>query len=251
MTQESVRNDWNKLWQHQDHSTTSSGLLTLLTKLYILPPSPPSNYFLAEWLSQKLSLREMSVVEIGGTGTLGLILCKKVKSYTLIDYTKSAIEEASRVLKNCPNVNCLRADMFDYNTEKVYDLVISSGLIEHFFDENIKRCLEAHARLSRKYVCVSAPADNPLNWWRAFGNHVIREYPNWRPMPEKQLFDICMECSLDPVAMTRMDPYYGQPNRCGRLGSVLRRWIAAYSPKKNWALDRSDGGLAAMLVKKC
>ncbi len=117
----------------------------------------------------------MSIMEIGGAGGLGLLLSPTCKTYTLLDYSQTAISAARRALRSCSNVTCIVSDMFDYEPADPCDLVVSIGLIEHFFGEDKQRCLSAHARLSRRYVCVGAPVDTPANWWRHFRFFATKE----------------------------------------------------------------------------
>jgi hypothetical protein len=96
---------------------------------------------------------------------------------------------------------------------------------------------------------VGAPSDTPPNWWRHFHFEATREYPEQRPVSERELWDLCLASGLKPVAVTRIDPWYGRVRRAAIAGT-LYRCFAAWWPSKEWALDRFDGGLVVVLAEK-
>ncbi len=215
----------------------------------LLPYPYPFNYFLRAWLLRWLPLSEIRVLEIGGAGGLGMLLAPFSKSYTLLDYSEAAIQKARGVLARTPGATCVLGDMFEHEPTEPPDLVISMGLIEHFFGAEKEKVLRAHMRMSRRYVCVGAPADSPVNWWACFRYETTQEYPPQRPVAERELFDLCLGCGLTPVAMTRLDPWYERKNK-SKLALGLYKCFAVWWPSKKWALDRDDGGLVIMLAEK-
>jgi len=245
---ERVRKElWDKVWKEESYH--HSFIKRSLQKVYrqVILKASPFNFLIRSWLSEKVDLSKSRVLEIGGAGGLGTVLSPSVKSYTLLDFSEVAITRAGRVLHKIPNANYIVGDLFKYVPEEKFDMVISVGLIEHFFGARKEECLRAHIRMSNKYVCIGGPSDIPLNWWRHFRFYATKEFPDQRPVSEKELFDLCLQCNLKPVSMTRIDPTYGRTYR--RLSTALHHWYAAYWPSKAWGIDRLDGGLVVMLAE--
>lgn len=242
---------WDKVWSDKRGPDNVSALWRILRRFRsaLVPYSSPFNYFLRAWLADWVAFRELRVLEIGGGGGLGLVLGRACRSYSLLDYSEEAVKRARKVLANQARVTCILGDMYEYVPTELPDLVISLGLIEHFFGQEWERCLRSHIRLTGRYVCVGAPADIPINWWRHFRFEATKEYPEQRPVSERELFEICIRCGLKPVAMTRIDPKYGRmPKK--RIGDAFYRCLAAWWPRKKWAMNRPEGGLVIMLAEK-
>ena len=243
------KHKWNAVWK-SDILRRKNSLFAILSEIapWLVPYPSPFNYFLKSWIEEHLYISNMRILEIGGAGGLGVVLGRNSKEYVLIDYSEEAIQRARRVLRNVPCSSCILKDMFTYKPSELFDLVISLGLIEHFFGNEKKRCLDAHIRLSRRYVCIGAPADNPINWWNHFKYERTKEYPSQRPISEGELFSLCLSADLMPLAMTRLDSGYGR--RKGMIRALLRRLLAARWPFRGWGKDRIDGGLVVMLAEK-
>lgn len=243
------KHKWNVVWKNDLRGRKNSLLANLLEIAPWLVPYPsPFNYFLKSWLKEHLDISNMRILEIGGAGSLGLVLGRNSKEYVLIDYSEEAIERARRVMRNVPCSSCILEDMFNYNPSELFDLVVSLGLIEHFFGNEKEKCLDAHIRLSRRYVCIGGPADSPINWWNHFKYERTKVYPSQRPISEKELFNLCLKARLTPLAMTRLDSGYGK--RKGMIRALLRRLLAARWPFRSWGKHRIDGGIVVMLAEK-
>lgn len=234
-----ARSQWDKVWR----KGPSSGLRRAL-----LPAGSPTNYFLRSWLGRNLDLRGKTVLEVGGTGSLGVLLAGRCREYSLLDYSEEAAAQAERALRGITNARVVHADLFSYEPAEAFDLVLSVGLIEHFFGTERDACFRQHVRLSRGWVCVGAPSDIPTNWWRHFRFAGTGAYPDQRPVSERDLFDLAVESGLHPLAMTRLDPHYGRiRNRAVRLAWS---WAAAVLPLGGYGVDRPDGGVVAMLARR-
>jgi malonyl-CoA O-methyltransferase len=102
-----------------------------------------------------------TVLELGsGTGEISAILGKYERIPYLMDYSKENIEFAKAVFKALGikgNFNC--ADILDITSWKMepVDWVWSSGLLEHFSDENILSILINSCKIARKGVMSLVP----------------------------------------------------------------------------------------------
>lgn len=238
---------WSAIWKNSMAASNAGVIKKLMKSLYrTVVPQATFNHYLFRWLKGWVRLAECNVLEIGGGGGLGQVLGSRVRSYALLDYAESAIELAREVLRDTPNARCMLGDMFEYAPAERYDLVISVGLIEHFFGADKERCMRAHKNLSRRYVCIAAPADSPRNWWRHFRFQTTKEYPNQRPVSERELFDLCLTLKMSPVAMTRLDPWYAL--RQGFFARSWRQCYAAWFPAGH-AVECPTGGILAMLAE--
>lgn len=244
-----AKNGWNAFWKNDVRGRKRSLFARLsLAAPWLIPYSSPFNYLLKSWLEEHITISNMRILEIGGTGSLGLVLGKAAKEYVLIDYSEEAIERAKHVMRRVPNASCKLVDMFDYQPPELSELVVSMGLIEHFNKDEKEKCIQAHMRLSHRYVCIGAPSDSPINWWNHFRFERTKEYPSQRPVSERELFDLCMEANLFPLAMTRLDSGYGYKK--GMLRAFFRRFIAARWPFKGWGKNRIDGGIVVVLAER-
>lgn len=109
------------------------------------------------------SINGLKVVEVGcGTGTLALSFCLMGAQATLVDCNEKALSAAAKIWEDfgC-DASFIRGDCLKQMPEELagkYDLVISSGLAEHFLKDDRRRCLDYHRRLARDggvvYICV-------------------------------------------------------------------------------------------------
>ncbi|MFP4106433.1 MAG: class I SAM-dependent methyltransferase [Phycisphaerae bacterium] len=240
---------WDEVWRRQS-GRRSGGARGLLRKCIgkFLPNSQAFQYLLAYWMEREMNLPASSVLEIGGAGHLGLLLLPKVSHYGLLDYSEEAIERARRVIGKKANISLIHGDMFTFEPETEPDIVLSIGLIEHFFGAERREVVQAHSRMTSKYVCIGAPADTPQNWWRHFGYEKTKLYPSQRPICEEELWDMCVDSGLSPVCMTRLDPSYG--TNPGRFRRRFAECKAAWWPSKRSQVDVPDGGVIVMLAEK-
>jgi len=214
----------------------------------MFPSCQSFQYLLAHWMEREMDLPGSSVLEIGGAGRLGMLLSPKVSHYSLLDYSEEAIERARQVIGGKANISLIHDDMFQFQPDRKPEIVLSIGLIEHFFGAERVEVVSAHARMSSKYVCIGAPADTPQNWWRHFSYEKTKLYPSQRPICEEELWDMCIESGLSPVKMTRLDPSYG--TNPGRFRRRLAECKAAWWPWKGGQVDVPDGGVIVMLAEK-
>lgn len=198
------------------------------------------NLLVADWVTGWIDLREMDVVEVGGAGQIPKLLSPHAKSATCFDYSTKALELARKVCEGLPNVRFVEGDLFDQRSEE-YDVVVSNGLIEHYFSEERLKCLRQHARMARQYIVVGAPSDLPHNWWRAARTHATSDLPPWTPISESELRMLMIEADVTPVAMTRIDPDYG--HRSVSPWRLFCRIAMRLGVGRSTAIDHPAGGI--------
>ena len=111
-----------------------------------------------------------SFIEIGGFPGTFAIYFKKFKNYkvSLLDYYISQPIIYSLLNKNGikeSELEVIESDIFNYETDKKYDLVFSSGFIEHFQDT--EKVIKAHVDLldTSGQLLITLPNLTGLNGW--------------------------------------------------------------------------------------
>ncbi len=102
------------------------------------------------------------------------------------------------------DINIIEADLFEYKPEKLYDLVLSFGLIEHFNDT--KAIIETHLQFLKPggTLFITLPNFKGVNGWvqRKFDRSNYDKH-NINSMNTELLADYCRELGL-----TEVESYY-------------------------------------------
>lgn len=148
----------------------------------------PTNLRFYDWTSQTIlkhtSLNPDSIIlELGcGSGALSRQLIKKTGTRAiLLDNEDVAIEYAELVCKDVrDNAEIVLGDAFHLIwPDETFDLVHSTGLIEHFSEESIDKLIGEHVRVLKKggYAYILVPnfyGPYILNLWRKFRKNTER-----------------------------------------------------------------------------
>jgi SAM-dependent methyltransferase len=173
------------------------------------------NYVFHKLLKQIIQSNNIKTsIELGGfPGYYALFLKKyfNIKS-TLFDYfvdegiLKKVLEKNNLTLKD---IEVIESDLFNYQSEKQYDLVLSCGLIEHF--EDTKDIISRHIPFLKPegVLFITLPNFTGLNGWiqRKFDMPLYEKH-NIKSMDPKLLAGICLELGLKEVQSI----YYGKFN---------------------------------------
>ncbi len=104
---------------------------------------------------KKIDLNKLKIAELGcGTGTTALTFALLGASITLIDFNRNVLKKTEDIYKL---YNC-RAELIEADCMKpvmnalsgAFDIVISSGLAEHFIGKDRERCIRYHKLLLKK-----------------------------------------------------------------------------------------------------
>lgn len=118
--------------------------------------------YIFERMSSSFSFRGKRVLEMGcGTGRLGYLALKSgAQQVTLVDSSQKAVALAHGLFRHeAPgSYRICQADLFDFAEER-YDLVFSSGVIEHFQGEDRYRIVKKHLDLSLAECLIVHPTD--------------------------------------------------------------------------------------------
>jgi 2-polyprenyl-3-methyl-5-hydroxy-6-metoxy-1,4-benzoquinol methylase len=108
-----------------------------------------------------LGLAKSTIIETGsGSGHLSAIFAQHGYNVTLVDYSNEALNKSKELFKILDlNANFYQADITSL-TEVIssqYDVVFSSGVLEHFDDEDLLKILEESYKVSKKYLVFLVP----------------------------------------------------------------------------------------------
>ncbi|MBU1998373.1 MAG: class I SAM-dependent methyltransferase, partial [Candidatus Omnitrophica bacterium] len=126
----------------------------------------------------------MKVAEIGsGTGTTSLTFALLGADTTLIDYNEGALEQSRAIYEmyGCKGTfikeDCLNEPQD--NIRGMFDLVISSGLLEHFTGNNRFRSLEFHRKLLKPGGLIFIIVPNSNSYWYQGMKWICQATGNW------------------------------------------------------------------------
>lgn len=136
-----------------------------------------------------------NVLEYGGGNSMvaeAISNSFDVRKFTIVDSNKYGIELLKN--RNIDNLNARCESIFEYKDEKIYDLIYSIGLIEHFQENNLIKCIKEHFRYVKDggYVLITFP----VKCFRYMFIRAVMEVFNlWRytdevPLNNKKIGDI-------------------------------------------------------------
>jgi len=113
-------------------------------------------------LCRQVDIKGKSILELGaGTGRLSyLCLQNGAAGATLVDSSDRAINLMRGLFRDEARVSIVQDDILTYRSEKSHDIVLSSGVIEHFRMETRARLISQHVELARECAVILHPADS-------------------------------------------------------------------------------------------
>lgn len=185
---------WKSFWESR------IGLI-----FYIKP-----NYVFGDILAKLIAEKDMkTAIELGGFPGYYTIYLKKYLGLetTLFDYFIHDGLISQLLDKNglkTADINIIEADLFEYKTKKLYDVVLSFGLIEHFNDT--KAIIETHLQFLKPggVLFITLPNFKSINGWvqRKFDRENYDKH-NIKSMDPKLLVEYCRQLGL-----TEVESYY-------------------------------------------
>jgi SAM-dependent methyltransferase len=168
------------------------------------------NYVFGDILTELIKEKKIkNAIELGGFPGYYATWLKKYQGLdtTLFDYFihEGIIEQL--LIKNGlkpGDINIIEADLFEYKPVKLYDLVLSFGLIEHFNDT--KAIIETHLQFLKPggVLFITLPNFKSINGWiqRNFDRENYDKH-NIDSMNPQKLADYCRDLGL-----TEVESYY-------------------------------------------
>ena len=123
--------------------------------------------YIIEHLVRRVELKGKRILELGsGTGRLSYLLLQAgAASVTLVDNSRKALSLSTQLFKGVESdrYSIVDADVFDYTAAGGFDIVFSSGLIEHFDGEPRQQIVDVHMRHAREDVLILHPSNRLYN----------------------------------------------------------------------------------------
>ena len=121
---------------------------------------------------RNIPIEALNVAEVGcGRGTMSLTFGLMGSAVTLIDINGAVLERAGKIYGEYARMaRLVKGDCLEgppAGLEGAFDLVISSGLAEHFTGDYRRRCIEYHRRLAKKggVVFITVPNVWNMPYW--------------------------------------------------------------------------------------
>ena len=133
------------------------------------PSKVPDKLFFTKYIPKEVAGKR-NFIEIGGfPGTYSVYFHQRFGlDVTLLDFhidkpIIEQVEEVNHLLKD--TIHCIESDFFTFQPEQQYDVVFSSGFIEHFQDT--KDVIDRHVKLlsEKGVLLILLPNLRGLNGW--------------------------------------------------------------------------------------
>lgn len=121
----------------------------------------------------------------------------------------------------------IQADIRDYKSRKKFDVVFSSGLLEHFSEDEAIEIIKKMATLSKQYILNYVPNSNCLAYKNNKAN-TDAEWKNEKDFTAEEFAELHKKAGLE----------------------ILQAGIAAKEWAKRFGSEPSDGYLVYVLAKK-
>lgn len=187
----------------------------------------PANYLFHRKLAEVINTYQLkSAIELGGFPGYYAVFLKKYHQLemTLLDYFVHPPLTTELLKKNGlkeTDITVIEADLFNYTSEKQYDLVLSCGLIEHF--EDTEDIINRHIALLNPggVLFITLPNFKAVNGWfqRKFDKANYDKH-NINSMDPKRLGAIAKAAGLDVL----QSDYFGK----------FSIWLENESDKPGW-----------------
>jgi len=140
-------------------------------------------------LSREISFRGKSILELcSGSGRLSyLALRSGADRVTLVDFSEEALRLARNLFRGMREVEFIKADILNLSLPEKYDLVFSSGGVEHFKGKELSNAVGAHVKHSNGSVAIVVPSDLYFNRRRSVDPKNRELYGYWRPIPSGEM----------------------------------------------------------------
>ena len=165
-----------------------------------------------DYLINEIDPKNKNVIELGcGRGVLSYLLSKyDSKSITLMDFSNEALLRAKNIFKGSDNINFLKGDLLNIKSDKKYDIVFSSGVVEHFSDTLRKQAIDKHFEVSDDKVIFIIPAKPHYNTIRHKKRKTIKSFGWQEAFSKDEMYDYCKHHKNFKITVSkRFYPMYG------------------------------------------
>lgn len=172
--------------------------------------------YIFEKMAAAASFYKKRVLELGcGTGRLSYLALKNGAAHvTLVDssFKATALAQSLFAAEDPQQFAIIQSDIFEYGTNDRYDLVFSSGLIEHFQGTDRARIVKKHLDMSSAGCLIIHPSDT---LYASVFNRLpqaIKLYGFQQSFSENEISSYLMADSrVENFANMRFHPFYTVP----------------------------------------
>jgi SAM-dependent methyltransferase len=211
----------------------------------IQPVVNRTNHIIYRRVNKLIDVRDKSILEIGsGIGSFSyLSALGGARRICLVDNCKTALEKAREVFAG---VDCYKdfvnADIFDELNFGKFDVVISSGLVEHFSGDRQIQLVKRHADYVKNdgKIVIVVPANWHWNNIRCLLPSQKRLYGWERPLSLKKMAELMHKAGIKIELLDKFCATYGVFNfpGCRYLHKIIE-----FPIESNSYLDSLFGGL--------
>lgn len=153
------------------------------------------------------------ILELGcGTGRLSLLALRAgAETATLVDSSPQALTIAKRLFRDLENVEFIEKNIKKIRLRPDYDIVFSSGVLEHFPPLERPEIVDLHRRCSRRTVMIMVPAAPHYNNLRMRLPETVRLYGWQRPLTRPEMKNLFLQSGIEVRVNRRFDPLYAVP----------------------------------------
>lgn len=160
------------------------------------------------------SFQGKTVLELGcGTGRLSFLALEAgAREATLVDSSTKALNLARQFIGKKTNARLIQSDLRQLSPDLCADIVLSSGLVEHFKGAELDQVLQSHRDRAKEKVVILVPASPHWNDIRMRLPSSHDEYGWQKPFTKRALRKALLRNQLQPILLRKFFVTYGLKN---------------------------------------
>jgi SAM-dependent methyltransferase len=165
-----------------------------------------------KYLINMIDPKDNDIIELGcGRGVLSYLFSSYIpKSITLLDFSKEALKKAKKLFHNIDNVNYVETDILNLEMDLKFDIVFSSGVVEHFSGDLRIKAIAKHFELSKNIVAFIVPAKPHYNTIRHKKKQTIELFGWQEAFSKSEMNFFCNQFKdFKVITNKRFYPMYG------------------------------------------
>jgi SAM-dependent methyltransferase len=198
-------------------------------------------------LAEYIPFRGHSLLELGcGRGILSRFAMEQgAASATLVDSSGEALQLARRVLADMSPIEFVQGDLLAYRSSRKFDIVLSSGVLEHFRGQALMDCLRVHADHACGLVAIIVPTTPHANEYHCRTRRFVDVCGYERPISALRMRRLLVRAGMKPLLMRRFFPLYN----VGAYWTLPRTAIGCIDRELDRKLLKLDASIAKRHIR--